>query len=61
MLRGTKQFKCERCGEVFTAPDMELNATASTAPQPCPKCGTPCKPMSAVDAVINLFKPKKSI
>ena len=40
MVRGTTYFKCPHCGKVFKAPDIELNATVETMPQPCPVCGT---------------------
>lgn len=39
MVRGFKIFKCEKCGEVFKGIDMEWNATAFSAPVPCPNCG----------------------
>ena len=38
MYRGTTRFKCTECGEVFTAPDIEYNATVYSVPQPCPHC-----------------------
>jgi len=37
MYRGTRKYKCPKCGEVFTAPDIEMNATAASMPQRCPK------------------------
>lgn len=39
MLRGITLFKCTECGKHFIAPDIELGATALSAPQKCPKCG----------------------
>lgn len=40
MIRGMKQFKCDDCGHVFKAPDIEWQATAYSQPMPCPKCGS---------------------
>ena len=40
MLRGMTLFKCTECGNRFIAPDIELGATALSAPQKCPKCGS---------------------
>lgn len=28
MYRGTHRYRCHKCGETFSAPDIELNATA---------------------------------
>lgn len=42
MNRGKKKYRCGHCGHVFTAMDMEWNATAFPVPQPCPKCGSLC-------------------
>lgn len=44
MLRGTTLFRCPNCGHVFKALDIEDNATASTLPQPCPRCGAKSYP-----------------
>lgn len=38
MIRGTKLFKCNKCGNKFLAPDIEFQATILTTPQRCPKC-----------------------
>lgn len=40
MIRGMTLFKCTECGNRFIAPDIELGATALSAPQKCPKCGS---------------------
>lgn len=40
MLKGMTLFKCTECGNRFIAPDIELGATALSAPQKCPKCGS---------------------
>ena len=40
MVRGTTSFRCPKCGHVFTAMDVEWNATVLYAPMPCPQCGT---------------------
>lgn len=37
MLRGRKKFKCDDCGHVFEAIDIEWQATAYSQPMPCPK------------------------
>lgn len=59
MIRGTRKFKCGKCGEVFTAPDIERNATATSIPQRCPKCGNPdCKPYGIVSSLLDIFMPK---
>lgn len=47
MIRGITTFKCPKCGHKFTAPDIELGATALSQPMTCPKCGCKdCKPAS---------------
>ena len=38
MLRGSITVTCPNCGKSFTAPDIELNATTSSAPVKCPHC-----------------------
>ena len=40
MVRGKKIFKCDKCGKVFIAPDIEFCATILSQPMPCPKCGS---------------------
>lgn len=40
MIRGTTIFKCNDCGKVFKAPDIEYLATVYSCPQPCPSCGS---------------------
>lgn len=40
MFRGVIQFKCDKCGSRFKAPDIEYNATVLSMPQRCPKCGS---------------------
>ena len=45
MLRGTTLFRCPNCGHVFKALDIEDNATARTAPMPCPRCGAKSSPV----------------
>ena len=40
MIRGMKQFKCDDCGHVFEALDIEWQATAYSTPMPCPKWGS---------------------
>lgn len=40
MIRGITTFKCHECGKRFKAPDMELNGTVLSVPQPCPVCGS---------------------
>ena len=40
MLRGKKNFKCDDCGHVFEALDIEWQSTAYSQPVPCPKCGS---------------------
>lgn len=40
MLRGTTTFTCDKCGNKFTALDLEWNATTLSMPQPCPECGS---------------------
>lgn len=59
MVRGIATFKCPKCGKVFEGPDMEWNATALTAPLPCPECGHPeCharKPMDWLMSKIMRF------
>lgn len=40
MIHGLTLFKCTECGNRFIAPDIELGATALSAPQKCPKCGS---------------------
>ena len=38
MIRGKKKFKCDDCGHVFKALDIEWQATVYSTPMPCPKC-----------------------
>ena len=52
MMRGTTYFKCPKCGNVFRAPDIEDNATASTMPMSCPCCKTKSRKASAWDFMI---------
>ena len=52
MLRGFTKFKCPKCRETFVGPDMELGASAFTAPLPCPKCG--CKECLPKDSWFQL-------
>ena len=40
MFRGIKIFKCTKCGNTFSAPDIEWMATSFSVPQKCPKCGS---------------------
>ena len=40
MLRGITKFKCDDCGHIFKAFDIELAATVYTMPATCPKCGS---------------------
>lgn len=40
MIRGFTIFRCTNCGKIFFAPDVELNATAFSVPQPCKRCGS---------------------
>ena len=40
MIRGKTKFKCDDCGHVFEALDIEWQATAYSTPMPCPKCGS---------------------
>lgn len=38
MLRGMTLFRCDKCGKIFLAPDIEYAATALSCPQRCPSC-----------------------
>ncbi len=40
MIRGITLFRCTKCGKIFYAPDIELNATIYSVPQPCKRCGS---------------------
>ena len=40
MLRGVCTFVCDDCGHKFKGMDMEWNATATSYPVKCPKCGS---------------------
>lgn len=40
MIRGITLFRCTKCGKIFSAPDIELNATIYSVPQPCKRCGS---------------------
>ena len=40
MLRGITLFRCSKCGKIFSVPDIELNATTFSVPQPCKRCGS---------------------
>ena len=40
MLRGVTTFKCDDCGHVFEALDIEWQATVYSQPMPCPNCGS---------------------
>ena len=40
MIRGKKKFKCDDCGHVFEALEIEWQATVYSQPMPCPKCGS---------------------
>lgn len=56
MLRGTKTFKCEKCGHIFEGPDIEQNATIVSAPVRCPKCGNMTNNTPGViDKIKNIF------
>ena len=56
MLRGFKTFKCPKCGHVFKAPDIELNATIELVPMFCPMCGCKdCKPASTIDRMMGIW------
>lgn len=59
MYRGTRKFRCPNCGEVFTAPDIELNATAASVPQRCPRCGRMVsganESTNIIGAILGLF------
>ena len=56
MLRGKKKFKCDDCGHVFEALDIEWQSTAYSQPVPCPKCGSrhtmPKSLFSFIDKII---------
>ena len=39
MNRGKIMVTCPHCGKTFIAPDIELGATALSAPVHCPDCG----------------------
>jgi len=67
MYRGEIKFKCNKCGTEFMAPDIELNATVYSVPQPCPKCGSidtqPCSDspsiIEIVKRIVSIFKSSK--
>ena len=40
MLRGITLFRCSKCGKIFSAPDIELNATTFSVPQEDKSCGS---------------------
>lgn len=40
MIRGTRKFFCDKCGNVFSAPDVEFMATTLSVPMRCPKCAS---------------------
>lgn len=40
MLLEKKNFKCVKCGNKFSALDLEFMATVFSAPEKCPKCGS---------------------
>lgn len=61
MLRRTTKFHCDKCGNTFTGPDVEWNATVMTAPQPCPKCGTMCKSTRGTNLLGVPFKILRNI
>ena len=57
MLKGMTLFKCTECGNRFIALDVELSATALSAPQKCPKCGgTRTRPSRLVGGSDSLYK-----
>ena len=57
MYRGTKTYKCSKCGEIFIAHDIEQNATVESMPVTCPQCGnkTNAEP-NLIDKVKGVFK-----
>lgn len=56
MIRGTKTFKCKKCGHIFEGPDIEWNATIFSAPVKCPKCGNMTNDTpSIIDNIKRLF------
>lgn len=63
MYRGTRKYRCPHCGEVFTAMDMELNATAASVPQRCPECGqlvgSISEPKGIIGTLMELFRKAK--
>ena len=40
MLKGITTFKCDVCGHIFRAMDIEWQATVYSVPAPCPQCGS---------------------
>ena len=56
MLRGKRNFKCDDCGHVFEALDIEWQATAYSQPVSCPQCGSrhtmPKSLFSFIDKII---------
>lgn len=40
MIRGTKRFLCDKCGNIFSDLDIEYMATALSVPRKCPRCGS---------------------
>lgn len=40
MVRGIIEFKCDKCGHHFKAPDVEWRSSVFSTPMPCPQCGS---------------------
>lgn len=38
MVRGKTLFRCTKCNKIFSALDIEWNATVFSVPMRCPKC-----------------------
>ena len=40
MVNGITEYKCDKCGNHFLAPDTEFHGSALSVPMPCPQCGS---------------------
>lgn len=59
MIRGTTFFKCDVCGNKFTAPDIEYMATAFSAPQRCTKCGSMHTMPVGISGILGKLDPQR--
>ncbi len=61
MMRGFREFKCDECGNTFTAMDIEWNATVLSMPQKCPKCGSMHTMPASLGSLLGKLNPERKL